>query len=196
MALASPFGRRTQKTPKKEGLIGFLPRFFIFLPNWNAPDGSNLFSKNINNGHVLHRLGKMLLITGGILAASVILAPRALAACTFEEFNSGQLVSVGSPLATRLVSSGESGSSSVQVAVHCTSLLGGQLTVLPPIQNEGITTVPALVTVRNLSNGQSINLFPLILPQGRTELQIDMSVNNVVPLKAGTYKYTVRLQIL
>ena len=143
---------------------------------------------------VWKRLGKQLLVTGGILAANLILAPRALATCTFEEFNSGELVSVGSPLATRLVSSGESGSSSVQVTVNC--VLGGQLTVLPPIQNEGTLTVPALATVTNLSNGQSINLFPLILPQGRTVLQIDMSVNNIVPLRAGTYKYTVRLQIL
>ncbi len=187
---------KTQRTPRKEDLIGFLPRFSIFLPNWNAPDSSNLFSKNINNGHVLHRLGKMLLVTGGILAANLILAPRALAACTFEEFNSGQLVSVGSPLATSLVSSGESGSSSVEVAVNC-DILGGQLTVLPPIQNEGITTVPALATVTNLSNGQSTtNLVPLILSPGKTVLKVDMSVNNVVPLRAGTYKYTVRLQIL
>ncbi|MDB9375638.1 hypothetical protein [Nodularia sphaerocarpa] len=157
---------------------------------------SNLFSKKINNAHVWLTLGKKLLISGVILAANVILAPRALAACTFEEFNSGELVSVGSPLATSLVSSGESGSSSVEVAVNC-NLLGGQLIVLPPIQNEGNLTVPALATVTNLSNGQatnSITSVPLIFVQGRTVLKVDMSVNNVVPLKAGAYKYTVRLQ--
>jgi hypothetical protein len=141
---------------------------------------------------------KYLLITGVVLAGNLFLTPCAVAACTFEEFNSGELVGVGSPLANSLVSSGVSGSASVEVAVNC-NFLGGRLIVLPPVQTTGNVTVPGLATVTNLSNNQSINSLnslTLILPPGRTVLKVDMSVNNVTPLRPGNYQYRVPLQFI
>lgn len=142
------------------------------------------------------QLGKNLFMTGVVLTTNVILALPSLAACTFEEFNSGKLATVGSPLPTGLVSSGESESSSVEVVVNCDSS-GGQLIVLPPIPQEGTVNVPAFSTVKNLSNSKSTNsndLIPLILSPGTTVLKVDMFVISRPPLKPGIYQYSVRLQ--
>ncbi|MBW4647046.1 MAG: hypothetical protein KME23_29375 [Goleter apudmare HA4340-LM2] len=131
------------------------------------------------------------------LIAYLVLAPNASAeeVCTFSPPPNGGLEPKGSPLPTQLIST-SSPEFAVSVTVTCTK--SATLTVLPLTQAEGpsnsgssaVATVASPFGSTSSNGGTSINL-----PLGATPLEINLEVNNnSVPLKAGNYKYIVRLK--
>jgi hypothetical protein len=117
--------------------------------------------------------------------------------CTFTQSDIGNLVAEGNNLPTKLVNYGAAGSYPMQMTVSCIQPV--KISVSQPIQTAGPEFNPVLaVATLQTSSGNTTNSNNssfATLPEGRTDLVINLSIDKGNVLQPGNYKYSVKFTI-
>jgi hypothetical protein len=138
-------------------------------------------------------LFSLVMMTTNVVELKKSIADETNQICTFSEGASGQLVTEGKMMPSKLVTLENAGGAAIQMDVTCSQ--PAKLIVSAPIQVGGpeFQPVSAFTTVTTAGgNSTKSNEAPLTLPAGTTAVSVHLYVDKGSRLKVGNYQYTFK----